>query len=132
MRPRPNIALRQAQPIRRRYNRGMSLARRHRSLAALCAAFALAYAQLLFSGYSCAMLGFGDEMGSPTMCQLHCDYEEHAVDIAKPVPPPMLAMPNAFRVAVVDPAPLSARQVRSQRAAPGPAPPLIGFTVLRI
>ena len=110
----------------------MGLCRRHRTLAAFCAAFALVYAHLLFSGYSCAMLGFGGDLESPTLCQLHCDYDQQTVDIAKPAPQPLHASPAAVRIAVPEALPVTARIVRGHRAAPGPAPPLIRSTVLRI
>ena len=110
----------------------MDIRRRHRVLAALCTAFTLLYAQLVFSGYSCAMFGMDGGMESPTLCQLHCDYDQQTVDIAKPAPQPPHALPVAVRIAVADEAPVTARLVRAHRATPGPAPPLIRFTVLRI
>jgi hypothetical protein len=109
------------------------MCRRHRILATLCAAFALVYSQLVFSGYSCAMVGMGgSEMESPTLCQLHCDYDQQEADAAKPAPQPLHAAPLVVRLGPVEAAPASARLAHPHHATPGPAPPLARFTVLRI
>ena len=109
--------------------RSMSLGRRHRVLAAFCAVFALVYAQLVFSGYACEL---GDEAEASAMCQMHCDYDSQSLDLAKPAPQLPQALPPALRLAVADAYVAPTRYVRAHRIAPGPAPPLVGVTVLRI
>ncbi|HYC36001.1 MAG TPA: hypothetical protein VEC19_06240 [Usitatibacter sp.] len=109
----------------------MRLCRPHRVLAALCAAFALAYSQLVFAGFACAVPGAG-EMQVAALCEMHCDYEDPSVDLAKPAPQLPAALVATMRALVVEVIVVPARALRIPRPAPGPAPPLIGIIVLRI
>ena len=106
--------------------------RRNRVLAAFLAVFALVYAQLVFSGYSCSMFGMDGMDMSATLCQLHCDYGKQQLDAAKPAPQVPPAAPNGLTLTIAEPVPHSAGVLRVDLPAPGPAPPLIRFTVLRI
>src|SRR5687767_12444354 len=107
--PRPRSTTASARGRRRRHRmRPMTLCRRHRVLAALCAAFALVYAQLVFSGYACS---FGDEMEASAMCQMHCDYDSQSLDLAKPLPQLPQALPPALRLVVLDAAVAPSRLV---------------------
>ncbi len=105
-----------------------------RGLAAVLAIAALLFAQLAVSAFACPAMG-----GEPcpdlnaNLCEQHCDYGHASFDRSPPAAPAAPALVSSFRVAPLEPA--GEAPVRRMLAAippAGPAPPLIGFTVLRI
>jgi hypothetical protein len=114
----------------------MGIPRRTRLFASMIAIVALVFSQLAVSAFACPMTGMAPDMEmSANLCERHCDYGNASLDQAKGAAGVALAVQGVVRIAAatLPPQPqVTARTLRATWLAAGPAPPLIGTTVLRI
>jgi hypothetical protein len=128
------------------------MSRRHRSVAASLAAFALVYAQFAVSAHACVSheqqvrtevmahhegcAGATETDHTPvngTVCDSHCQYGNASVDSTQPVPAAVDSAGPALRVERGEAVPSAdARPAWRYAPAAAPPPPAILFGVLRI
>ena len=113
-------------------------------LASACATIvALLFSPIAVSGHACPFMGdmaaamqsMSDAGGTPMdagLCERHCNEGKVSLDLAKPALPAQVPVVAALRVDALEPVALRAPAFDSPYAFAGPAPPLIGTTVLRI